>query len=218
MCWTFRGEIVMRFFLLLKCFLLASFLSFFFSLFFLAPLMLLATTTKTELSILEINNPDNLNIEFFDSFRGGDDSSVFYEFQFNISEELFLKKVILTKETNNEKKEFVVLRNQYNNLVLISSLEWSNSLEGVFVNGENKIITGSSFNNTYKKETNLFSSVLTDEYNFDVTYEFEEGIVNVKYHFVDQEIHSMWFWFLLLFISVSLSLTVLLFLIIHKHI
>ena len=106
----------MRFFLLLKCFLLASFLGFFFSLFFLAPLMLLATTTKTELSILEINNPDNLNIEFFDSFREGDESSVFYEFHFNTNEELFLKKVILTKETNKEKKEFIVLRNQYNNL------------------------------------------------------------------------------------------------------
>lgn len=218
MCWTFRGELVMRFFLLLKCFLLASFLSFFFSLFFLAPLILLATTTKTELSILEINNPDNLNIEFFDSFRGGDDSSVFYEFHFNTSEELFLKKVILTKETNKEKKEFIVLRNQYNNLVLISSPEGFNLIEGAFVNGENEVTTGSSFHNTYKKETNLFVSVLTDEYNFDATYEFEEGSVNVKYHFFDQEIHSMWFWFLLLFISVSLSLTVLLFLIIRKPI
>ncbi|MFH1696677.1 MAG: hypothetical protein ABH854_02095 [Candidatus Diapherotrites archaeon] len=174
-------------------------------------LMVLGTPASTHLKILEIENPNNLNIEFFDSLRS-DDDFVFYEFRLNAAEPLILKKLIVSEERKDNKKEFGAYLSKWGKVIIAppeNSTRQAGAAAGVSVEGEHSFLTSETFLHDYEMRELFFITELTDEYVLNAGYEFEEGTIKVKYLFSDREIHAFWFFFWLLPVCASIILTVL---------
>jgi hypothetical protein len=196
----------------------AFFLSIFFAAgltFLVAPLLMLAVTVETTLDVVEIQSPQNLEINFLDTIRH-DEFSVNYGFEFDSNEELIFRKLILT-DVNN-KKEFIPLINKWDDIILE---DWNNDLinKGILIKEKNSFQVREQFDRKYKRETVFFETTSIKEYYFDAQFDFDKGSVFVKYYLKDTEVHSFYRYLFIIFFSVFVF-TFFLFslLIIRKHI
>lgn len=199
----------------LKFFALFLLLSFSLTFISSAALMILATPTSTHLKVLEVQNPNNLPIEFFDSFRS-DDDFVFYEFGLNAAESLSLKRVTISEENQSNKKEFSVSLSKWNSAIIVPLENNLQQDKGVLIEGKHSLLTSETFRHDYQIKEAFLIAELSDEHALEAIYEFEEGLIKVKYLFSDKEVHAFWFFFWFVPIFSSIIFTVLFVLISHS--
>ncbi|MFH1586667.1 MAG: hypothetical protein ABID38_02325 [Candidatus Diapherotrites archaeon] len=170
--------------------------------------MILATPTSTQMKVIDVDNPKNLQVEFSDSLRS-DDDFVFYEFRLNAQEPVTLKKLTLSEEGEQETKELDASLGKYGSAIISPADNKPKQNQGALISGPQMITARETFRHEYDLEETFLIAELTDEYMLNADYEFEEGTVNVKYLFTDKEIHAFWFFFRAIPIFVSIILTAL---------
>ncbi len=193
---------------ILKFFALFLTLSFLIALLGSAALMIIGTPTATHLKVLEIENPNSLDVRFFDSMRS-DDDFVFYEFRLNAAKPVVLKKLTISEESEGNKREFALSLSEEGS-VIVGLLEDSmRQNKGILIEGNQSLLTSETFKHSYNAKEWFLIAELTDEYILNTVYDFEEGPIMVKYLFSDKEVHAFWFLFCFIPISASIILAVL---------
>jgi len=174
-------------------------------------LMILAGQNETSLRVLEIENPGNLPVEFFDSLRS-DDDFVFYEFKLGSTKPLLLKKLTLFEEGKETKKEFAISSTKSGSAMIRLAGDSPAGSNGTQIEGDAALLTSETFMHNYNITESFLAAELTDNYVLNALYEFDGGDTQVKYLFSDKETRAFWLFFWLIPISASVVLTGLYFL------
>lgn len=195
-------------------FALAFAFSFFIAVFSSSALMILASPSETSLRVLEIENPSNLPVEFFDSLRS-DDDFIFYEFKLNSKEPLLLRKLTVLEEGTGNRKEFAISLTESGSAVIKLFEDSPVGYNAAKIEGDYSLLTSETFRHEYAAQKDVLFVELTDRYFLSAVYEFEEGPIKVKYFFSDKETRAFWLFFWLIPISVSAVLTALYVIAVH---